>query len=100
MASPAPAGLPDTIRPAEHRDIGAIQRIYAHHVRHGFASFELEPPDEPDIARRFDAIRAGGFPYLVAERDGEVVGYAYAAPCRTRPAYRHTAEHSVYTRHD
>src|SRR5712691_46331 len=100
MTSPARAGFPVTTRPAEHRDIPAIQRIYAHHVRHGLASFELEPPDEAGMARRFDNVRAGGFPYLVAERDGEVLGYAYAAPYRTRPAYRHTAENSVYIRHD
>jgi L-amino acid N-acyltransferase YncA len=100
MPSPAQAGCPVAIRPAEHRDIPAIQQIYAHHVRHGLASFELEPPDEPEMARRFDAVRAGGYPYLVAERDGEAVGFAYASPYRTRPAYRHTAENSVYIRHD
>jgi phosphinothricin acetyltransferase len=100
MTSPARAGFPVTIRPAEHRDIPAIQQIYAHHVRHGLASFELEPPDEAEIARRFDNLCAGGFPYLVAERDREVVGYAYASAYRARPAYRHTAENSVYIRHD
>jgi L-amino acid N-acyltransferase YncA len=100
MTSPTSAGCPVTIRPAEHRDIRAIRSIYAHHVRHGLASFELEPPDEAEMGRRFAAIRRGGFPYLVAERGREVLGYAYASPFRTRPAYRHTAENSVYIRHD
>jgi phosphinothricin acetyltransferase len=84
------------IRPAEHRDISAITRIYAESVRHGTASFELDPPDDVEMARRFEALREGGFPYVVAEIDGTVAGYAYAGPYRPRPAYRFTVEDSIY----
>jgi L-amino acid N-acyltransferase YncA len=84
------------IRPAELHDIPAITRTYAHAVLHGTASFEIEPPDEPEMTRRFEALRAGGFPYLAVENDGAVVGYAYAGPYRPRPAYRFTVEDSVY----
>ena len=84
------------VRPAEPRDVAAITRIYAHAVLHGTASFELEPPDEAEIARRFAALRDGGFPYLAAELDGAVAGYAYAGPYRARPAYRLTVEDSIY----
>jgi phosphinothricin acetyltransferase len=88
-----PAAL---IRPARRCDITAITRIYAHAVTHGTASFELEAPQEAEMARRLDALFAGGFPYLVAEGDGGVLGYAYAGPYRARPAYRFTVEDSVY----
>ena len=84
------------IRPAEPRDIAAITRIYAHAVQHGTASFELEAPDEAEITRRYHALRNGRFPYLVAEIDGVIAGYAYAGPYRARPAYRFTVEDSVY----
>jgi L-amino acid N-acyltransferase YncA len=84
------------IRAAVAADIPAITRIYAHAVRFGTASFELEPPDEAEMARRQRALIDGGFPYLVAEADGAVVGYAYAGPYRTRPAYRFSVENSVY----
>jgi len=89
--------MPDLfIRPADARDVAAITRIYAHAVRHGTASFEIEPPDEAEMARRQDALLAGGYPFLVAALGGEVVGYAYAGPYRARPAYRWTVEDSVY----
>jgi L-amino acid N-acyltransferase YncA len=84
------------IRSAEPRDIAAITRIYAHAVLHGTASFELEPPDEAEITRRYTALRNGRFPYIVAEIEGEVAGYAYAGPYRTRPAYRWSVEDSIY----
>ena len=57
-------------------------------VAHGTASFEIEPPDKAEMARRYRALLEGGYPYLVAELDGAVVGYAYAGPYRARPAYR------------
>src|SRR5262249_17417547 len=82
------------IRPAQPDDITAITRIYTHAVQHGTASFELEPPG--DMPPRADVLIAGQFPYLVAERDGAVAGYAYAGPYRARPAYRFTLEDSVY----
>ena len=85
-----------TIRPATAEDIPVITRIYAHAVRHGTASFELDPPDEAEMLRRQRALRDGRFPYIVAEADGAVLGYAYAGLYRTRPAYRYTVEDSVY----
>src|SRR2546421_1748189 len=85
-----------SIRSAMPADIPAITRIYAHAVRHGTASFELEPPDEAEMTRRQRALAASGHPYLVAEIDGAVVGYAYAGPYRARPAYRFSVENSVY----
>jgi L-amino acid N-acyltransferase YncA len=85
-----------SIRAATAADISAITRIYAHAVRHGTASFELEPPDEAEMTRRQRALLEGGYPYLVAEADGAVMGYAYAGPYRTRPAYRYTVENSIY----
>lgn len=88
------------VRPATAADLPAITAIYRHHVLHGLASFEVEPPDAAEMARRFDAIRALGLPYFVAENAGRVAGYAYAAVYRMRPAYRYTVEDSVYVDHD
>jgi L-amino acid N-acyltransferase YncA len=85
-----------TIRPATPADIAAITRIYAHAVRHGTASFELEPPDEAEMARRQRTLAESGYPYLAAEIDGTVAGYAYAGPYRARPAYRFSVENSIY----
>jgi L-amino acid N-acyltransferase YncA len=84
------------IRSCEEADVAALAMSYAHHVLHGLASFEVEPPSESDMrGRRLDIV-SRGFPYLVAAHACEVVGYAYASPYRLRPAYRHTAENSVY----
>jgi phosphinothricin acetyltransferase len=85
-----------SIRPTLPADIPAITRIYAHAVKHGTATFELEPPDEAEMLRRFDKLRAGAFPYIVAEIEGAVAGYAYAGAFRERPAYRFTVEDSIY----
>ena len=85
-----------TIRACEERDVAAITEIYGHHVLHGAASFEVEPPDAAEMARRRHAVVDGGYPYLVAEQGSRVVGYAYASAYRTRPAYRNTVENSVY----
>lgn len=84
------------IREGEAGDIAAITTIYAHAVRHGTASFELEPPDEAEMARRRAALIEGGYPYLVAGHEGRIAGYAYASAYRPRPAYRFTVEDSVY----
>jgi len=84
------------IRPAEPADIPSITRIYAHAVNYGTASFELEPPDEDEMARRMQALLTGNYPYFVATENGDVLGYAYAGPYRARPAYRWTVEDSVY----
>jgi len=84
------------IRPATFADIPAITRIYAHAVKTGTASFELEPPDEAEMTARMRAVLDGKFPYIVAELEGAIAGYAYASLYRTRPAYRFTVEDSVY----
>ena len=84
------------IRPVEDRDIERITAIYAHHVLTGLGTFELEPPDAAEMRRRREEVTAKGLPYLVAERDGVVLGYAYVAPYRPRPAYRFTVENSIY----
>ncbi|MBL6077798.1 N-acetyltransferase [Belnapia sp. T18] len=86
-----------SLRDSTAADIPAITRIYGHWVRHGSGSFETEPPDEAEMARRREAILAGGYPYLVAvDAAGTVLGYAYASAYRTRPAYRFTVENSIY----
>lgn len=85
-----------TIRPSQESDIATITEIYSHAVLHGTASFEIEPPSAADMAARRSALIAGGFPYLVAEVDGAVAGYAYAGAYRARPAYGATVEDSVY----
>ena len=84
------------IRAASQADISAITRIYADAVEHGTASFELEPPSEAEMARRMQELTNIGFPYLAADVDGTLAGYAYAGPYRSRPAYRFTVENSVY----
>jgi L-amino acid N-acyltransferase YncA len=85
-----------TLRPATAGDIAAITEIYAEAVSHGTASFELEPPDETEMARRLQTLLSDGYPYLVAELSGALAGYAYAGPYRARPAYKWTVENSVY----
>ncbi|MGQ4810085.1 L-methionine sulfoximine/L-methionine sulfone acetyltransferase [Candidatus Entotheonellaceae bacterium PAL068K] len=85
-----------TIRDSIAADIPAITAIYAVHVRQGSASFEITPPSEAEMAQRRATILAADLPYLVADLDGRVAGYAYAGAYRPRPAYRHTVEHSVY----
>jgi L-amino acid N-acyltransferase YncA len=89
-----PAGL--IIRDCTRADLAAVQAIYAPEVLEGTASFETAPPDLAEITARFEAIKAKGLPYLVAELEGQVAGFAYAGPYRTRPAYRFTVEDSVY----
>lgn len=89
-----------SVRPVRETDIPAITAIYAHAVLHGFASFEVDPPDEAEMTRRMRTVTDGGFPYLVAEKDGKLLGYAYAAPYRARPAYRNSVENSVYVSPD
>ena len=84
------------IRAATEADLPAITSIYEHAVRFGTATFELDPPDLAEMTRRFRALADGKFPYLAAELDGTVVGYAYAGPYRPRPAYRFSVENSVY----
>jgi phosphinothricin acetyltransferase len=85
-----------TIRDSRDTDIPALTAIYGHAVRHGNASFELQPPNEAEMARRRRSLLTGGYPYLVAEHGGVVAGYTYASAYRPRPAYRFSVENSVY----
>jgi L-amino acid N-acyltransferase YncA len=87
---------PPLLRACGEADLAAVHEIYALEVREGTASFELEPPETATIRERWQAIRAAGLPYLVAEIDGRVVGYASAGTYRPRPGYRFTVEDSVY----
>jgi phosphinothricin acetyltransferase len=84
------------IRDSRDEDVPAIARIYDYHVMHGLASFETEAPGVGEMARRRTALLAQKFPYLVAELDGLVAGYAYASHYRTRFAYRFCTEDSIY----
>jgi phosphinothricin acetyltransferase len=88
------------IRAAEAHDIASITAIYADAVRNGTATFELDAPDQDEMTRRFKALQAEGFPYLVAELAGALAGYAYAGTYRARPAYRFTVEDSIYVAAD
>jgi L-amino acid N-acyltransferase YncA len=85
-----------SIRTADLRDVPAIMEIYSAAVRHGTASFELDPPDENEMTRRYWALHSGGYPFLVAEVGTTIAGYAYVGPYRSRPAYNWTVEDSVY----
>ena len=103
MPSQHPDQKPDTIiiRDAEENDLRQVLAIYGHHVLNGLASFEETPPDLEEFTERFRAIKSKDLPYVVAQNShGNILGYAYAGPYRTRPAYRHTVENSVYTAPD
>jgi len=84
------------VRAATAMDMAAVTDIYRYHVLHGLASFEIVPPPLSEMEARRTAVLAGNLPYLVVSIGGTVAGYAYAAPYRTRPAYRHTVEDSIY----
>ena len=87
-------------RAAEAGDIAAIQFIYAHHVAASLGTFETDPPDVEEMQKRYASIVQAGLPYLVAELDGRIVGYAYANQFRPRAAYRSTVEDSIYVASD
>jgi L-amino acid N-acyltransferase YncA len=89
-----------TVRDSTNDDVLPIQAIYAHYVLHGLASFEEVPPSVEEIAARRAGVLEKGFPYIVAESGGDVLGYAYVSLYRPRSAYRFTVENSVYVRHD
>ena len=91
---------PLCIRPVIEADAAAIAEIYAYHVLNGTASFDTEPPDDAFWRDKIAHILAKGWPFLVVEDEGEVVGYAYASQFRDRPAYAHTCEDSIYITHD
>lgn len=84
------------IRHALPDDLDRITGIYADAVLNGTASYELEPPTRSEMGERYDSLTDAGYPYLVAERDGVILGYAYAGPFRARPAYRFIVEDSIY----
>jgi phosphinothricin acetyltransferase len=89
------------ITPASTADAAELAEIYAHHVRHGTASFETAPPDAAEMALRMTKVLEPGWPWLVARGpDGTMLGYAYASQFRDRAAYRFTCEDSIYIRHD
>ena len=94
-ASPA-GSLEVVVRDAAEADMAAVQRIYAHYVWHGLATFEEIPPSFHELLARRVAVLAAGLPYLIAERSGEVLGYSYATPYHPRSGYRHTIEDTVY----
>jgi phosphinothricin acetyltransferase len=85
-----------TIRPSRDEDLPAITAIYAHHVLHGTGTFETDPPSAADMAARRADVLGRGLPYLVAEERGEILGFAYANWFKPRPAYRFSAEDSIY----
>ena len=84
------------IRSSHDSDIQAITAIYAHHVRHGTGTFEIDPPSTADMASRRDDVRGKGLPYLVAAEGEKVLGFAYCNWFKPRPAYRFSAENSIY----
>ena len=85
-----------TVRPSTAADLPAITSIYGHLVLHGTGTFELEAPDEAEMGRRRDDVLSKGLPWLVAERQGQLLGYAYANHFRPRRAYRFCLEDSIY----
>lgn len=99
-ATPRQSASPISVRNATPADMAAITEIYVPYVLHGLATFEETPPSEADMRTRREAVLALGLPYLVAELDGQIAGYAYATHYRPRPAYRYTVEDSVYVRQE
>lgn len=96
MDAPASAPAQIALRDAGPGDAAACAAIYAHHVAHGFATFDTAAPDAGQFAARIAQVRAAGWPWLVARADGDTVGYAYATQIRDRPGYRFTCEDSIY----
>ncbi|MBP6336539.1 MAG: N-acetyltransferase [Vitreoscilla sp.] len=88
--------MPLLIRLSNDADLAAITAIYAHNVLHGTGTFELDPPSQADMTTRRADVLGKGLPWLVAERDDQVLGYAYANHFRPRPAYRFCLEDSIY----
>jgi phosphinothricin acetyltransferase len=88
------------IRPSTDADLSAIAAIYAHHVLHGTGTFETTPPTEAEMAARRADVLGKGLPWLVVEQDDQVLGYAYCQWFKPRPAYRFSAEDSIYLHPD
>jgi L-amino acid N-acyltransferase YncA len=89
-------GPDPVIRPASSGDLDAIAAIFGHYVTSGVITFEVTPPTAEDWRRVCYDAAARGLPFVVCECDGQVAGFAYAAPWRTKPAYRHTVESTIY----
>jgi phosphinothricin acetyltransferase len=88
------------IRDASDHDAASIAAIYAHHVLHGTATYDIDPPSAEEMLAKLRYIQAAGWPFLVADMDGEVAGYAYATQFRDRAAYRFACENSIYVAPD
>ncbi|RTL39364.1 MAG: N-acetyltransferase family protein [Burkholderiales bacterium] len=96
MSQPASAASPLTLRPSTEADLPAIQAIYAHAVEHGTGTFETEVPSLEEMGRRRVEVLSRNLPWLVADRGGVILGYAYANYFRPRLAYRFCVEDSIY----
>lgn len=88
------------IRDAVEGDAEALAAIYAHHVLHGTATYDIDPPSAEEMLAKLRHVKAAGWPFLVAELHGEVIGYAYATQFRDRAAYRFACENSIYVASD
>ncbi|MBP2300800.1 phosphinothricin acetyltransferase [Azospirillum picis] len=99
-ATPSRGTRPPLIRQSVEADVSAMLAIYSHHIQRGLGPFDVEPLHPEELKRRRKAMLKRRLPHLVAEVDGLVAGYAYAAPFRKRPAYRYTVEHSIYVHKD
>ncbi len=88
------------LRPSTDDDVPTMLAIYSHHIQHGIGDFKPEPFQIREIKRRRKIMLKRKMPHMVADCDGKVVGYAYAAPFRKQPAYRYTVEHSIYVHKD
>ncbi len=88
------------IRASRAEDLAAITAIYAHHVLHGTGTFETEPPSMDDMSARRSDVLSKGLPYLVAEQEGQIAGFAYCNWFKPRPAYRYSVEDSIYLAQD
>jgi L-amino acid N-acyltransferase YncA len=88
------------VRASTEADVARCAEIYGHHVRYGTASFEVDPPNLAEMKKRRGGVLDAGLPHLVAERDGRILGYAYAGNWRPRPAYEYSVEDSIYVDQD
>jgi L-amino acid N-acyltransferase YncA len=100
ISAGSPGPQPVLVRPCEPADIPSITDIYAHHVLHGLATFEIDAPTVPEMQRRFHELRQRNMPCLAAVSGSRIVGYAYAAAFRERAAFCHTVEDSIYLHPD
>ena len=88
------------VRTATPADLDAVHAIYSHHVLNGLASFEEVPPQREEVARRYREVTGQGLPWIVAQYGDRIAGYGYCALYRSRSAYRHSLEDSIYVHHE